>query len=112
MTAPVLRSKELEKHIEAYLVHRVEGCGGLAYKFTSPNRVNVPDRIVLIPWNAGWDTNIQKGKTVFVELKAPGKEPTSGQLREHNRLLHLGFPVYVIDSKLGVDRFMKAEFNK
>jgi hypothetical protein len=106
MTAPVLRSKELEKHIEAYLVKRVEGCGGQAYKFTSPQRANVPDRLVLVP------PGELSSHAVFVEVKAPGKEPTSGQLREHDRLIKMGFPVYVIDSKPGVDAFIKAEFVK
>lgn len=110
MTAPVLRSKELEKHIEAYLAKRVEGCGGHAYKFTSPNRANVPDRLVLVP-RCGMG-GMPKGDAVFVEVKAPGKAPTSGQIREHDRLIKMGFAVYVIDSKEGVDAFIKAEFGK
>jgi hypothetical protein len=110
MTGPVLRSKELERHIEAYLTKRVEGCGGLAYKFTSPQRANVPDRLILIP-SCGMG-GVAKGDAVFVEVKAPGKAPTSGQIREHDRLIKLGFAVYVIDSKEGVDGFIKAEFGK
>ncbi len=79
----------LEKEIEKHLVDKVSMAGGLALKFTSPARRNVPDRICLFP----------RGRVVFVECKAPGKKPTAGQQREHDRLRHLGFPVVVMDSK-------------
>lgn len=85
-----------ESDIEAYLVKRVERAGGIAYKFTSPQRRNVPDRLVLLMSNG-----------FFVELKAPGKEPTSAQLREHLRIENLGFNVYVCDSYDSVDEIVK-----
>jgi hypothetical protein len=89
----------LEKDVEAHLVRRVAALGGLALKFTSPARRNVPDRIVLQPG----------GVLTFVELKAPGKKPTAGQLREHERLRALGFRVLVLDTKDAVDTaFTKA----
>jgi hypothetical protein len=91
-----------ESQIETYLRERVEAIGGLCYKFVSPGRKNVPDRLVLI----GEETTI--GRTMFVELKAPGKKPTPGQLREHERLRLMGYPVFVIDSKEGVDSFMAS----
>lgn len=78
----------LEKDIERMFCARVEALGGLALKFTSPQRRNVPDRVVLSPG----------GVAAFVELKAPGKKPTQGQLREHERLRALGFRVDVIDN--------------
>lgn len=84
----------LEKTIEAHLVKRVKERGGVAYKFTSPQRRSVPDRLVLLP----------DGVIEFVELKAPGKKPTPMQLREHERLRALGFTVLVIDNKEEIDR--------
>jgi hypothetical protein len=78
-----------EATIEAWLVARVKALGGIAYKFTSPGRRSVPDRLCLLP----------KGRAVFVECKAPGKKPTPGQSREHARLRALGFRVDVVDSK-------------
>lgn len=93
-----------ESQIETYLRERVEAVGGLCYKFVSPGRKNVPDRIVLI----GSDMGLTPTKTVFVELKAPGKKPTPGQLREHERLRERGFRVEVIDTKEGVDAFMAS----
>lgn len=83
----------IEKTIEAHLVKRVKERGGIAYKFTSPQRRSVPDRLVLLPG----------GIFEFVELKAPGKKPTPMQEREHARLRALGFTVKVIDSKEQVE---------
>lgn len=84
-----------ERDIEDYLVKRVKAMGGIAYKFTSPQRVNVPDRIVVLP-----------ARLVFVELKAPGVRPNEGQLREHSRLRDLGQSVVVIDSLAGVEELL------
>jgi len=86
----------LERDVEKHFVNRVKGIGGEAYKFTSPSRRNVPDRLVLYPG----------GFVEFVELKAPGKKATAGQIREHKRLVDMGFPVFVIDSRQAVDDYI------
>jgi streptogramin lyase len=49
----------LEKDIERHLVRRVAERGGVAYKWVSPGRVGVADRIVMLPGGRVW----------FVELK-------------------------------------------
>lgn len=87
--------KVYERDIEAYLVDKCKARGWGCYKFTSPQRRNVPDRIVIYPG----------GVIVFVELKAPGKKPTAGQLREHERLRALGCRVIVASSIETVDNF-------
>ncbi|ADZ41829.1 TPA: VRR-NUC domain-containing protein [Yersinia enterocolitica] len=78
-----------EDSIEDHLVKEVKKVGGIAYKFISPGRRSVPDRLVLLPG----------GKVIFVECKAPGEKPTAAQLREHEKLRALGFTVRVLDSK-------------
>ena len=78
-----------EKAIERKLVQSVTHMGGLALKFTSPGMAGVPDRLLLFP----------NGKIVFVEMKAPGKQPTKLQRLRHAQLRDLGFRVYVIDSE-------------
>jgi len=78
----------LEKTVEAALVKRVKELGGIAYKWTSPGRTGVPDRIVMLPG---------KG-IVFVELKRPGGQATVRQLREHETIRGFGFEVRIIDS--------------
>lgn len=91
-----------ERDIEAYLVKRVEQAGGRAYKFTSPNRRNVPDRLVLWPG----------GRAEFVECKAPGGEPTAGQWREIDRLREFDFEVWVVDSIHAVELFVTGRRNR
>jgi hypothetical protein len=49
----------LERDIERYLVRRTIEHGGVAYKWVSPGRAGVADRIVLLPGGVVW----------FVELK-------------------------------------------
>ncbi|BEM41620.1 MAG: VRR-NUC domain-containing protein [Serratia nevei] len=78
-----------ESTIERHLVAQVKAVGGTAYKFTSPGRRSVPDRLVLLPG----------GRVVFVECKAPGEQPRPDQVREHEKLRKLGFKVVVLDSK-------------
>ena len=86
-----------ESDIEAALRGGAAMLGGIAYKFVSPGRVGVPDRIVVMP----------SGVTVFVEMKAPGKKPEPHQEREHERLRKLGHRVYVIDSLEGVKQLLE-----
>jgi hypothetical protein len=51
-----------EKIVENYFVWAVERIGGKTYKFTSPGRKGVADRIACLP----------DGSTWFVELKTKG----------------------------------------
>ena len=92
----------LEKDIEWYLVKRVKALGGIAYKFTSPQRRSVPDRLCLLPG----------GVFFFVELKAPGKKPTPQQEREHLRIKALGIPCHVADNKEHVDTILTSHEGK
>jgi len=85
----------LEKGIEAALVKRVKALGGMAEKFTSPNKRSVPDRIVTLPG----------GVIIFVELKAPGKLPKPLQQRDHDIRRVLGCDVRVIDTIEGCNAF-------
>lgn len=89
-----------ESVIEQRLRLRVRQLGGVAYKFTSPGRRGVPDRLVLLPRQKNFPA-----EAVFVELKAPGKKPRGEQLREHERLRSLGFRVVVIDSLEALTEF-------
>lgn len=85
----------LERDIEAAFVTRVKSLGGIAEKFTSPGRRNVPDRLVTLPGAV----------IIFVELKAPGKGPTEAQARDHDRRRKLGCDVRVINSLEAVHAF-------
>lgn len=85
-----------EREVERALVERVQAMGGLAYKFTSPGRRGVPDRIVLLPGRV----------PQFVELKRKGKKPMPHQLREHDRIRAAGGTVHVIDTIKGVEELL------
>lgn len=85
-----------ENTIEVYLRDRVKTLGGKAYKFVSPGNAGVPDRIVLFPG----------GMIAFVELKAPGKKPTALQEVQQKKISSMGFKVFTLDSKAGVDDFI------
>ena len=74
--------------VENEFVKAVRKAGGVAYKLTSQTANGLPDRLVLF----------FPAKTIFVELKAPGKKPRPLQLARHKVLMNLGFRVYVIDS--------------
>lgn len=105
----------LERQIEQRLVRKVKSAGGIAYKFTSPSRRSVPDRIVLMPPLGPPRARVADavlassyGRAIFVELKAPGKKPTPAQSREHDMLRGMGFRVEVLDSYDAVDRFVEG----
>lgn len=78
---------QLEKELEAKLVHAVINRGGRCLKWTSPGTTGLPDRIILLPG----------GRIAFAELKRP-KGSKVGQLQLYWRrfLLRLGFKHYII----------------
>ena len=78
----------LEKDIEKKVRDYAKSKGVLTYKFTSPNRAAVPDRIFITP----------SGFVYFVEFKREGQKPTPAQEREHARLRQQGCQVWVIDN--------------
>ena len=85
-----------EKDIEAHLVKQIKRLGGLCYKFVSPGQAGVPDRIIFY-----------KGKTILVELKAPGAKPRPNQVMQINRIKSQAIPCLVLDSKEKVDWFIE-----
>jgi len=78
----------LEKIVEAKVNSYAQSKGFLTYKFTSPARRAVPDRIYISP----------KGTVIFVEFKREGHKPTPPQEREHHRLRMQNVNVFVIDN--------------
>lgn len=89
---------ESEKATERYLVKRIAELGGEAYKFTSPGRRFVTDRICVLP----------KGLIWFVEVKSEGQKPAPGQQREIERLVQKGHFASWVDTKASVDHVIKC----
>ena len=77
----------LEKQIEAKVCDYAKSKGLLAYKFTSPARAAVPDRMFIHP----------DGAVFFIEFKRKGQKPTPAQEREHFRLMMHNVNVHVVD---------------
>ena len=78
----------LEKQIESAVCDYARAKGVLAYKFTSPARSAVPDRLFIAPDGRMW----------FCEFKRGGQKPTPAQDREHTRLRQQQVNVFVIDN--------------
>lgn len=86
-----------ESKLEQRLVREVERIGGKAPKWVSPGNRGVPDRIIILP----------NGRTVFVEMKAPGKPLQPLQRKWAKTLEELRQKVYKIDSNEDIDRFIE-----
>ena len=84
--------------VENEFVKAVRKAGGVAYKLTSQTTNGLPDRLVLFP----------PGKTIFVELKAPGKMMRPLQRKRRYQLMKLGFPVLCIDRMPQIKPFITA----
>lgn len=78
----------LEKQIEDKVCRYARDMGCIAYKFTSPARAAVPDRLFVSPRGVIW----------FCEFKRTGQKPTPAQNREHAKLRQNEATVFVIDN--------------
>ena len=86
-----------ESTIERHLTQRVKAAGGIAYKFTSPGRAGVADRIVCL-----------QGQTWFVELKAPGGRMSPLQKIFSDDMARLQQRYVCLWSKEDVDEWLKG----
>lgn len=91
----VIRTREIS--IEGYLKQEVERHGGQCWKFVSPGRNGVPDRIVFLP-GCG---------CIFVELKAPGKQLRKLQAFVHEQIKTFGCKIETLSTKEQVDGFIQ-----
>lgn len=82
-----------EKAIEKYLVERAEANGLLCLKYSNPNMVGYPDRLLVLPG----------GSVVWVELKSKGRKPTKIQQMRIAGLRNRGHYVWIIDNRKSID---------
>lgn len=92
----------LERDIERYLVRRTIEHGGVAYKWVSPGRVGVADRIVLLPGGVVW----------FVELKTATGRLSPWQKVFAAEMRRMGMNYIVIKSKEEVDQWFLTRSKK
>ena len=91
------KSSISEKQVEKALVKKVESLGGKCWKFISPSRVGVPDRLCLM----------HKGKVAFIEVKKPGEKLRKIQIKRKNELEAMGFKVFVLDTIERIDEIIR-----
>ena len=84
-----------ERDVEAYLVKRCKQEGILCWKWSSPGRRGVPDRLLLY-----------RGEWFAVEVKAPGKRPTVLQQRELRNIVDAGGQGWWVDSEDEVEHLI------
>lgn len=87
----------MESAVERYLNERIEKLGGLSYKWTSPGRRGVPDRIV-----------IYAGMVWFVEVKSVDGVMKPEQKREMQRLQEQGMLTSTVYGKGAVDTLING----
>ncbi len=87
-----------EKAIEKYLIEQAEANGLLCLKYSNPNMVGYPDRLLVLPG----------GGVVWVELKSKGRKPTKIQQIRMSELTGMGHLVKVIDNKADIDELIKT----
>lgn len=86
-----------EKELEKKFVWEVKKAGGCAYKFVSPGRSGVPDRLVVLPDN----------RIGFVELKASGEKARPDQMHQQKTLACMGCYVAVLDDPDNIGRILQ-----
>lgn len=79
----------LEKDIEKKVCDFAKQLGCLVYKFTSPSRRSVPDRLFIMPRGLG---------VFFIEFKRRGEKPTPGQAIEIAKIKANGASVFIVDN--------------
>lgn len=85
-----------EKAIERYLVEQAKLHGMLCLKYSNPNMVGYPDRLLVLPG----------GGVAWVELKSKGRKPTRIQQMRIAELTGMGHLVRVIDNKHAIDELI------
>ena len=77
-----------EAQIERKICEHAKLRGCIAYKFTSPGRAGVPDRLLIAP----------DGTVFMIEFKTPTGRLSALQINEHRRLNEHNVAVYVVDN--------------
>ena len=85
-----------ESDVERYLIKECEKRGWLCWKFVSPGRRGVPDRIVIRP-----------GSVAFVEVKRKGGRVSPLQIRRIEELTRRGVAARVVETKGEIDEMIR-----
>jgi hypothetical protein len=86
-----------EKDVEKRLVFGIKALGGEAYKFASPSRRGVADRLVVMPG----------GRVFFVEVKTETGKLSPSQEFFRSEITNLGGNYACVHGAADVDRFLR-----
>lgn len=89
-----------EKTVEKSLCDLVKRLGGIAYKFVSPGRRGVPDRLCLLPIKDEGHRKIVAQYVKFVECKAPDGQVRPEQWIEMDNLSIRGYTVKILRERI------------
>jgi len=93
-----MNANPLEKDIERRVCDYAKQLGCLTYKFTSPARRSVPDRLI-----------VPNGQPMFfIEFKRKGQKLTEAQAIEHRKIYAQGKTVYTVDDVEEGKQIVKA----
>lgn len=95
-------TKRRESQVEERITDRAKEHKGTAYKFTSPGRRSVPDRLIVCPCIS------HELRPLYIEAKRPGATATKAQLREHKKLRDRDATVFVADDYWIVDLIFES----
>ena len=85
--ATTIAKTQIESKIEKRVCTYARGLGWLAWKFTSPGKRGVPDRIFM-----------KNEVCVFIEFKVCGRRPSKLQRRRINEIKRAGMHAFYVDS--------------
>lgn len=88
----------LESVLETKVIKYAKSKKCICYKFVSPGRRGVPDRIIIAP----------SGKVGFIELKQKGCKPSVMQQLEISRINSTGVPVIWTSNERAAVAFIDA----
>ncbi len=91
----------LELSIERHFMARLAELGIVCVKLNLQGRRGYPDRLVLLP----------RGRSVFVELKVPGKDLSVLQKYIHDILRRLGHDVQTFDDADEAIEYIQTRHN-
>lgn len=91
----------LEKDIERKVCEYARSLNILCYKFTSPARRSVPDRLFILSAGKG---------IFFIEFKRKGKLPTPAQEVEIAKMIAHGVFVFIVDNVPDGKRVIEKQF--
>jgi hypothetical protein len=103
----IARTERDEQKTFAYYLSQVRARGKLRYYWAKTNKASTN-----MPGTLDFMVPISRGRTLYIEFKAPGGRLTKEQHEEIEGLKMLGHKVVIIQTAEAAIRFVKEELNR